>query len=448
MATTQGGPPAVANGVQRGEVEAPRYGDAEREDLVVAARAAREAARGLARLSGAERRAALEAMAAALEGTMAAVLSANAQDVRRAREAGVAEATIDRLALDERRLAGTVAALRATAMLPDPLGRTLEGSTLPNGLRVERRSVPLGLLGIIYEARPNVTVDAAALCLMAGNAVLLRGGSDALETNGALVAALHAGLDAVGLSRDLMYLVRDPSRESVTHLLGLRGLVDAVIPRGGAGLIRHVVDHARVPVIETGAGVCHTYVDASADPAMALEVVHNAKTRRVSICNALDTLLVHVEAAPALLPALGARWAAAGVEMRCDARALALLPPGAHARRAAESDWGTEFLAMTAAVRVVDSLDAALDHIARHGSGHSEAIITRDLAAARRFEQEVDAAAVYVNASTQFTDGGEFGLGAEIGISTQKLHARGPMGLEALTTYKWVVQGDGQTRPL
>jgi glutamate-5-semialdehyde dehydrogenase len=244
----------------------------------------------------------------------------------------------------------------------------------------------------------------------------------------------------------LIYLVSDPSRESVTRLLGLSGLLDAVIPRGGAGLIRHVVEHARVPVIETGAGVCHTYVDASANLQMALQIVDNAKTRRYSICNALDTLLVHTTVAPAFLPLLIERWAGKGVELRADSRALSLLPPDAPARRAEESDWGTEFLALVAAVRIVDDLDQALEHIARHGSGHSEAIVTDDLTAARRFEDQVDAAAVFVNASTQFTDGGEFGLGAEIGISTQKLHARGPMGLEALTTYKWLIRGDGHTR--
>jgi glutamate-5-semialdehyde dehydrogenase len=304
------------------------------------------------------------------------------------------------------------------------------------------------VLGIIYEARPNVTVDAAGLCLMAGNAVLLRGGSDALATNAALVAAMQRGLEQADLPVAAIYLIDDPSRESVTALLGLTGLVDAVIPRGGAGLIRHVVEHARVPVIETGAGVCHTYVDASADPVMALEIVDNAKTRRVSICNALDTVLVHSSIAPSFLPELGARWATKGVEMRADTRSLALLPGAAPARRATDDDWGTEFLAPVAAVRIVDGIDEALEHIARHGSGHSEAIVTRDLAAATRFEDEVDAAAVFVNASTQFTDGGEFGLGAEIGISTQKLHARGPMGLEALTTYKWLIRGEGQTRPV
>ncbi len=417
------------------------------DDLVAAAEAARAASRTLARASGAARRAALEAIAAALEESVADVIAANAADVTRARAAGVSPATIDRLTLTPERVAGIVAALRVTADLPDPLNRTLEGRTLPNGLRVERRTVPLGVLGIIYEARPNVTVDAASLCLMAGNAVLLRGGSDALATNAALVASIHRGLERVGLPAALVYLVRDPARDSVTRLLGLRGLLDAVIPRGGAGLIRHVVDHAKVPVIETGAGVCHTYVDAAADLEDALAIVDNAKTRRLSICNTLDTVLVHASVAPAFLAALGARWAAAGVELRADARALSLLPPSAAVRRAGDEDWGTEFLAPVAAVGVVDSLDAALEHIARHGSGHSEAIVTRDLVAAERFLDEVDAAAVYVNASTQFTDGGEFGLGAEIGISTQKLHARGPMGLEALTTYKWLVRGNGHTRP-
>jgi glutamate-5-semialdehyde dehydrogenase len=292
------------------------------DELAAAARAARVAARRLARCRGADRRKALEAMAASLEDAAPRVLAANAEDVARARAAGTTDATLDRLALDERRLTAVAHALRGAAALPDPLGRILEGRTLPNGLRLERRTVPLGVLGIIYEARPNVTVDAAGLCVMAGNAVLLRGGSDALASNGALVEAMHRGLDSVGLPRALIYLVRDPSRESVTRLLRLSGLVDAVIPRGGAGLIQHVVEHARVPVIETGAGVCHTYVDASADPAMALEVVDNAKTRRVSICNALDTLLVHAAIAPALLAALGARWADKGVEIRADARAL------------------------------------------------------------------------------------------------------------------------------
>jgi glutamate-5-semialdehyde dehydrogenase len=417
------------------------------EDLVAAAGAARIASWALARAGGAARRAALEAIAAALEGSVGEILAANRADARRASANDVSPATVDRLTLTPERVGGIVAALRVTAGLPDPLGRTLEGRTLPNGLRVERRSVPLGVLGIVYEARPNVTVDAASLCLMAGSAVLLRGGSDALETNAALVAALHAGLEQAGLPPALVYLVSDPSRESVTRLLGLRGLLDAVIPRGGAGLIRHVIEHARVPVIETGAGVCHTYVDAAADLEQALAIVDNAKTRRVSICNTLDTVLVHSAVAPAFLPALGARWSAAGVEMRGDARALSLLPPGDGVRRAREDDWGTEFLSLVAAVRVVDNLDEALGHIARHGSGHSEAIVTRDLTVAERFLDEVDAAAVYVNASTQYTDGGEFGLGAEIGISTQKLHARGPMGLEALTTYKWLVRGDGQTRP-
>ena len=423
-----------------------RQGPTDRDDLAAAARAARRSSRLLAGLSGDARRAALGAIAESLVESDDAIASANNLDVARSLTSAAPDATIDRLQLDSRRLAAMVAALRSTAALADPLGRTLDGRTLANGLHVERRSVPLGVLGVIYEARPNVTVDATGLCLMAGNAVLLRGGSDALETNGALVEAIHRGLDRCGLPRELVYFVSDPERDSVTRLLGLTGLLDAVIPRGGAGLIRHVVEHARVPVIETGAGVCHTYVDASADPEMALDVVDNAKTRRVSICNALDTLLVHASIAPLLLPALGAKWATKGVEIRADARALSLLSSSALVRRAEADDWGTEFLAPVAAIRVIDSLDEALEHIDRYGSHHSEAIVTRDLDAARRFEDEVDAAAVYVNASTQFTDGGEFGLGAEIGISTQKLHARGPMGLEALTTYKWLVRGNGQCR--
>ncbi len=419
------------------------------ENLEEAARAARGAARALAGMDGAARHALLETLAASLEEPAAieAVLSANRDDLTRAHARGVGEATLDRMVLDERRCKEMTAALRLVAGLPDPLGKVLEGRTLPNGLRLTRRAVPLGVLGMIYEARPNVTIDAVGLSLMAGNAVILRGGSDILGTNTALVDALHEGLDRAGVSRDAVYLVRDPSRASVTRLLSLRGLVDAVFPRGGAALIKHVVEHARVPVIETGAGVCHTYVHAGADLDMALEIVDNAKTRRFSICNTLDTVLVDAAVAGAFVPALGGRWAAGGVEMRGDTRTLSLLPLGVGARRATPDDWGTEFLAPVAAVRVVAGLDEALTHIAAHGSGHSEAIVTNDLAAAQRFEDEVDAAAVYVNASTQFTDGGEFGLGAEIGISTQKLHARGPMGLEALTTYKWLVRGTGQTRP-
>jgi len=333
------------------------------------------------------------------------------------------------------------------AALADPVGEEIDRTVRPNGLIVARRRVPIGVVGVVYESRPNVTSDVAALCIKTGNGVLLRGGSDALQSNLVIVEAVRHGLRDAGLPADAVGLVTSGDRSLVEQMVRLRGTIDVIIPRGGEGLIRFVVDHATVPVIETGAGVCHTYVDRAAEPRMASEVVYNAKVRRPSICNALDTLLVHRAIAPTWLPGMARRWTAAGVELHADAEAAAILDAeGIPHQPAAEQDWGREFLALTAAVKVVDGLDAALEHIHRYGSGHSEAIVTADEVAARRFVDEVDAAAVFVNASTQFTDGGEFGLGAEIGISTQKMHARGPMGLRELTTYKWVVLGTGQTR--
>jgi glutamate-5-semialdehyde dehydrogenase len=300
----------------------------------------------------------------------------------------------------------------------------------------------------VYESRPNVTSDIAALCIKTGNGVLLRGGSEALQSNLLIVDAIKQALNIVGLPADAVALVGSTDRGLVERMLKLREYIDVIIPRGGAGLIRFVVDNATVPVIETGAGVCHTYIDRTADPEMAARIAYNAKVRRPTICNALDTLLVHREIAPTWLPRMAEQWATAGVEMRVDQAAAAVLTrAGIVHRPAVEQDWGHEFLALVAAVKVVENLDEALAHIRQYGSGHSEAIVTRDDASARRFVDDVDAAAVYVNASTQFTDGAEFGLGAEVGISTQKMHARGPMGLRELTTYKWVVQGTGQTRP-
>ncbi|QRN80363.1 MAG: glutamate-5-semialdehyde dehydrogenase [Nocardiopsis sp. BM-2018] len=414
----------------------------ERFDLDACLTRARAAARAL---TAAPREAGLRAMADALEGATAAVLAANALDVERAREAGTAASLVDRLALDEARVAAIADAVRQVAALPDPVGRMLAGWTLPNGLRVQQRTVPFGVIAMVYESRPNVTVDAAALALKAGSAAVLRGSSDALESNRALVAAMRSGLEAAGVPVDAVQLVDDPDRALVAALLSARGRVDLAIPRGGAGLIEHVVRTAQVPVIETGVGNCHVYVHADAEPGMATSIVLNAKVQRPGVCNAAETLLVHAAAAVHWLPGALAALHAAGVRLRgCErARALAGEVP---IEAASEVDWATEYLDLMLAVRVVDDLDAAMEHVARFGSGHSEAIVTASLDAARRFQDEVDAAAVYVNASTRFTDGFEFGFGAEIGISTQKLHARGPLGLAHLVTSKYVVDGSGQVR--
>jgi glutamate-5-semialdehyde dehydrogenase len=414
-------------------------------DLVSQAQAARQAARRLATMSAEQKNTTLLAMAQAIEEHATDILAANAEDVAAARST-LSTAMIDRLLLTPSRVAALARDIRAVAQLPDPVGEIYDATVRPNGLRIAKQRVPLGVIGVIYEARPNVTSDIAALCLKSGNACILRGGSEALGSSTAIVAALRHGLEATGAPTDAVQLVTNPDRDIVRHMLRLNGLVDVVIPRGGEGLIRFVVENATVPVIETGAGVCHTYVDRAADPEMAARIVENAKVRRPTICNALDTLLVHREIAPVVLPLIAERWQRAGVEMRCDDEALPVLRGWPCVVPAREEDWGKEFLALIAAIKVVGSLDEALEHIARYGSGHSEAIVTNDPAAAQRFLREVDAAAVYVNASTQFTDGGEFGLGAEVGISTQKLHARGPMGLRELTTYKWIIQGDGHVR--
>ena len=329
------------------------------------------------------------------------------------------------------------------AEAPDPIGRVLSGESRPNGLRIEKVAVPLGVIGIIYEARPNVTSDAAALCLKAGNAVILRGGKEAIRSNKAVAGVLRDALEEAGLPADCVQLVEDTSRQSAQELMGLTQYLDVLIPRGGAGLIRSVKENARVPVIETGVGNCHVYVDASADLDMAAEIIYNAKCSRPSVCNAIETILVHQDAAKAALPKIKARLDEKQVELRgCD-RARAILPG---ITPAVEEDWATEYLDYILAVKVVGSLEEALGHIARYSTGHSECIVTQDYTAAQRFLNEVDAAAVYVNASTRFTDGGQFGLGAEIGISTQKLHARGPMGLEQLVSYKFLIRGSGQVR--
>lgn len=393
-------------------------------------------------LTRAEKDAALAAMADSLASAETEVLKANAVDVEAAREAGTSESVIDRLSLDPARVAGMVAGLRDLALLADPVGDVVRGWKLPNGVSVTQVRVPFGVVGIIYEARPNVTADAAGICLKSGNSALLRGSSSALNTNRATVAALRAGLVSVGIDANAVNLI-EGGREVTGEMMAARGLVDVLIPRGGAGLIQAVVDGSKVPVIETGTGNCHLFVDASADVDMAVEIMLNAKAQRCSVCNALETILVHSDVADAFwakaLPAL----ATAGVQVHGDeatrARGDAVVPvePG---------EYDAEYLSMDLAAKQVDSLEEALVHIREHTTGHTETIVTRDRAAAQRFTSLVDAAAVLVNTSSRFVDGGEFGFGAEIGISTQKLHARGPMGLQEMTSSKYIVEGDGQIR--
>lgn len=406
-------------------------------------RLAKQAARKLATASTTAKNAALAAMAAALVDEAPAILAANALDVAAAEAKGIAPTLIDRLALNESRLAAMAEGLRQIAALPDPIGAMLSQERRPNGLDIGRVRVPLGVIGIIYEARPNVTVDAAGLCLKAGNAVILRGGSEAIHSNTAIAGIIAQAATKAGLPAAAIQLIETTDRQAVQAMLKLNRYLDVIIPRGGAGLIKTVVENSTVPVIETGTGVCHTFVDASADIAMATDIAYNAKVSRPGVCNAMETLLVHEAIAPAFLPEMLAKYHAAGVELRgCPqtARYHSAVKP------ATTDDWAAEFLDYILAVRVVPDLDAALAHIDEYSTRHSEAIVTNDYANARRFQQEVDAAAVYVNASTRFTDGFEFGFGAEIGISTQKLHARGPMGLPELTSIKYIVSGNGQIR--
>ena len=406
--------------------------------------AARHAARALAVAGTARKNAALEAAARTIEARQGEILAANAADLEAARAAGLRPALLDRLALDEGRIAGIVEGVRQVAALPDPIGAVTKMDTRPNGLTIGKRRVPLGVIGIIYEARPNVTVDAAALCLKSGNAALLRGGKEAFRSNQAFAAVLRDALEEAGLPRDCVALVADTSRESANELMGLTEYLDVLIPRGGAGLIRSVVENARVPVIQTGVGVCHIYVHERADLDMAARILYNAKTSRPSVCNAAECVLVDRAAARDFLPLAWELLQTKGVELRGCPETRAIL--GDWVKPAAEADWDTEFGDYILAVKVVSGFDEAVDFIAAHGTGHSEAIVTADYFAAQRFLDEVDAAAVYVNASTRFTDGFEFGLGAEIGISTQKMHARGPMGLEELTSSKYVIYGTGQVR--
>ena len=409
--------------------------------------AAREASRVLGQLSTTKKNEMLSAIAAAVRSQNVTILKANALDVEAAKAKDLAPAIIDRLTLSPERLDNIAAAVDMVEALPDPVGVVDDARRLPNGLEIGRRRVPLGVVAVIFEARPNVTVDISALCLKAGNAVILRGGREALQSNIALASVIRAAVEAAGAPSTSVQLIDNPDRSLLKELLRDRTHVDVVVPRGGAGLIDFVSATATVPFIETGWGVCHTFVDAGADLAMAERIVLNAKTRRPSICNALDTLLVHRDVADVFLPSVGRTLVDAGVELHADGRASSVLGTETPSVALGDDDLDTEWLALRMSVVVVDDFEHALTHIQEHGSGHSEAIVTDSHSSARRFVNEVDAAAVYVNASTQFTDGGEFGLGAEIGISTQKLHARGPMGLREMTTYKWIVQGDGQVRP-
>ena len=412
-------------------------------DIRRMAEEARRAARELARASGAEKDRALLAMAAGLTHSCARILAANAGDVTAARAAGQTAAFVDRLTLTESRIDAMARGVRQVADLPDPVGAITGMWRRPNGLEVGRMRVPLGVIGIIYESRPNVTADAAALCLKSGNAVLLRGGSEALATNRAIALVLSAAVEAEGLPPASLAVVPSAERAVVKEMLSLHGLIDLIIPRGGEGLIRAVREGSQIPVIAHDKGLCHTYVDESADLGMAAEIAYNAKVDRPGVCNAMETLLVHARVAAAFLPPLVARLTAAGVEVRGCPSTRALAPA---VLPATEADWDTEYLALTLSIRVVASFEEAVAHIARHGSGLAEAIVTSDHGRAMRFLREVDAGAVFVNASTRFTDGYEFGMGAEMGISTQKLHARGPMGLTELTCEKFIVLGSGQVR--
>ena len=429
--------------------------DVDAHELVTAtARSARVAQRSLAGAPRAVKDAALEAMARSLTEHGEAILAANAADLERGRQAGMKAGLLDRLALDSERLSAIADSLHEVAALPDPVGQVVDGSVMPNGLRVRRVRVPLGVVGMIYEARPNVTVDTAALAVKSGNAIVLRGGSAAQDSNAAIVAALRGALAAQGLPADLVASVDAAGRDGARALMRTHGLVDTLVPRGGAGLIRAVVEQSTVPVIETGSGNCHVYVDSSADLETAVDIIVNAKTQRVGVCNAAETLLVHTDVAATYLPAAAAALWGKDTTLHADPvarRILAEVASGsgreAFLTEATEADWDTEYGSLDLAVRVVENLEEAIDHIRAHTTGHTEAVLAQDVGVINAFIAGMDSAAIMVNASTRFTDGGQLGLGAELGISTQKLHARGPMGLTELTTTTWIVEGAGHIRP-
>jgi glutamate-5-semialdehyde dehydrogenase len=407
---------------------------------------ARQASHQLAVLDTATKNNALKAIAEAIMEWEPEILTANDHDIDAGQEAGLSEAYLDRLLLTVHRLEGMADDVLAVASLPDPVGETFDARTLPNGLRISKRRVPVGVIGVIYESRPNVTVDISALCLKSGNAVILRGGKEAVHTNRALAGAINQACERNRIPGGTVQLIQSQDRNLVKEMLTANQYLDMIIPRGGAGLHKFALENATIPVITGGIGICHIYVDRNADPEKAIPIVHNAKVQRPTVCNALDTLLIHSDVAQDLLPKIAEDLAQAGVEMRCEPRALKILMGNPSVRSAGPDDFDTEFLSLVLAIKVVDSLDEAMNHIHQHSTQHSDAIISENYSTAMRFINEVDSAAVYVNASTRFTDGGQFGLGAEVAVSTQRLHARGPMGLRELTTYKWVVFGEGQVR--
>ena len=419
------------------------------EELEAKGQAAKEASRKLAHLSTDVKNKALLNIAGELIGKQEEILAANRADYEEAEASGMNAAMLDRLMLSPDRIESIAQDVRSVAALPDSVGETFDMHTLPNGMQVGRKRVPLGVIGAVYESRPNVIVDISTLCLKSGNAIILRGGREALRSNMALAKVVQDAVYQAGVPQGAVQFIESTERALVNHMLKMRDTINLIIPRGGQGLIKTVAEGATMPVITGGIGVCHTYVDCSADLDKAVAIAYNAKVQRPTVCNALDTLIVHSEIAPRYLPLIAQEWGKAGVEMHCDEQALKILKPYSSPKiiSATDEDWGKEFLSLTAAIKIVDSLDEALEYIERHSSGHSEAIVTEDYQAAMRFLEEVDAAAVYVNASTRFTDGGQFGLGAEVGISTQKLHARGPLGVKELTSYKWIIFGSGQVRP-
>ncbi|MBQ7654304.1 MAG: glutamate-5-semialdehyde dehydrogenase [Clostridia bacterium] len=403
---------------------------------------ARSAAKSLALASSAQKDEILRLISEQLRADSAEILRANAQDVSKARENGTAESMIDRLLLDEKRIGAIADACINVSNLPDPVGEVISGSVRPNGIKITKVRVPIGVIGIIYESRPNVTVDAAILCLKSGNAVILRGGKEAIESNKALAQSMRNAVEKAGFDKNVIQLVEDTSRDIATQMMKANGLIDVLIPRGGAGLIRSVVQNATVPVIETGTGNCHIFVDESADVDMAVKIVDNAKTQRPSVCNAAESCLVHKNIAKEFLPKIAKIFEEKNVEIRGCEKCCGIVP----AKKATDEDFATEFLDYIISIKVVDDVDEAIEHIAKYSTGHSESIVTRSYENAEKFKKSVDSAAVYVNCSTRFTDGEEFGLGAEIGISTQKLHARGPMGLRELTSQKYLIDANGQTR--
>jgi glutamate-5-semialdehyde dehydrogenase len=416
-------------------------------ELKVLGERARQVSRRLKTLDSTVKNAALQGIADALLERQEGILDANARDLEAGRAAGLSDHLLERLLLNPARLAGMAADVRSVAALPDPVGESIEARTLPNGLRLSKRRVPIGVIGVIYESRPNVTTDIAALCLKSGNATILRGGKEAVHSNAALAEAVSAGCEKAGVPGEAVQLIRSPDHALVKEMLTANAYIDMIIPRGGAGLHRFALENATIPVITGGIGICHAYVDETADPAKVLPIVFNAKVQRPTVCNALDVLLIHRSVAADLLPRIAVDLARASVALRCDPDSYAILRNHTLASPAGPDDFDTEFLSLVLAVKVVDGLDEAIAHVEQHGTHHSDAILTENYGHAMRFVDEVDSAAVYVNASTRFTDGGQFGLGAEVAVSTQRLHARGPMGLRELTSYKWVILGEGQVRP-